>query len=305
MSNNITLTNGIRTNLLALGNTKDNISMVQSHLSTGLSVSNPIDDAFKYFSAKSLNDRATDMGVRKDAIDQAVSTVTVASNALSGLETLTQQMKGIMDSSRSGSATQRGSYETQLKTLSKQMKKLVNDASYNGQNLLNASTAVLDVYFSDKSSSKLSVQGVNFNMSMLFLKASGAIAGISGESGLDLASKLGNFSQALSAYQLSQASVLATYNSHTDTMENALDNTVQKIRAQSAILGNNVAILNVRLDFTKNYINTLSGGAEKLTVADLNAESAKLMSLNTRQQIGTSALSMANQADQGVLQLLR
>jgi len=305
MASGITLTNGIRTNLLALNNTKESIGMTQNRLSTGLAVSNPVDDAFKYFSAKSLSDRAGDLSTRKDAIDQGVSVVSTASTALTSMETLTQQMKGIVDSSRSGSATQRGSYETQLKTLSKQIGKLVNDASYNGQNLLNASTANLTVYFSDKSSSKLDVGGVNFNVSKLFLKASGSIAGISGVSSSDIASKLGNFSQALSAYQLSQASVLATYNSHADTMQTSLDNTVQKIRAQSAIMGNNVAILNVRLDFTKNYINTLQGGSDKMTVADLNSESAKLMSLNTRQSIATSALSMANQADQGVLQLLR
>jgi len=300
----VTLTNGIRTNLLALSNTKDQIGATQNKLSTGLAVSSPIDDAFKYFTSKSLSDRANDLSTRKDSIDQAVSVVSTASNALTSTESLVQQMKGIVDSSRSGTQTQRGSYEKQLKTLTQQIGKLINDASYNGQNLLNSSTANLSVYFSDKASSKLSVSGVNFNVSKLFQNSSNVSVNV-GISGSLVASKLGGFTIALSGYQLSQASVLAAFNSHADKMQTSLDNTVQKVRAQSAILGNNVAILNVRLDFTKNYMDTLQSGSQKLTVADLNSESAKLMSLNTRQSIATSALSMANQADQGVLQLLR
>lgn len=338
----VTLTNGIRTNLLALNNTKDQIGATQNKLSTGMAVSSPIDDAFKYFTSKSLSDRANDLSTRKDSIDQAVSVVTTASNALTSTESLLQQMKGIVDSSRSGTASQRASYGSQLQTLTSQIGKLINDASYNGQNLLNSSTANMTVYFSDKASSKLSVQGVNFNVSKLFVLAGGqglsklSAAGIAGYTtaaasaanalfaGASTAAKraatgakgvgisgsllllhLGLFSQKLSGYQLSQATVLAKFNSHADVMQTSLDSTIQKVRAQSAIMGNNVAVLNVRLDFTKNYMDTLQSGSQKLTVADLNTESAKLMSLNTRQSIATSALSMANQADQGVLQLLR
>jgi len=315
MSNNIVLSNSVRQNLLALSGTQKNIKSTEAHLSTGQAVSSPIDDAYKYFASKSLTDRANDLTTRKSQIQQGVSVVGAASNALTSTESLVQQMSGILDSARSGTGTQRASYSSQVNTLVNQIGKLVNDASYNGLNLVNSSTTSLTVYFSDKSDSKLNVKGVNFNVSKLFVNSVGAAVaalptGANYGSGASvgsnvLFSKLGSFSLALSSYSLSKASVLALFNSHADKMQTALDQTVQKVRAQSAVMGNNVAILNVRLDFTSNYIDTLQTGANNLTVADLNSESANLMSLNTRQSIATSALSMANQADQGILQLLR
>lgn len=303
---NIVLSNGIRDTLLSLSNTKSQVTTTQSHLSTGLTVASAIDDAVKFFTSKTLNDRASDMSAKKDSIDQAVSSVTTASNALTSIEGLLKQFKGVLDSARSGSQSQRASYQTQLKNLSMQMQNLVGDASYNGLNLVNSTASTLTVYFSDKSASNLKVQGVNMNVSKLFYSSSnGAIAGISKASSIGkLLSKLG-ITASLSTYTLSKASVLAKFNSHVDTAQTYLDATIQNVRAQSATMGGNVAILQVRLDFTKNYVNTLQGGAGKLTVADLNSESANMVSLQTRQSLGVQAMSMANQSDQAVLQLFR
>jgi flagellin-like hook-associated protein FlgL len=312
MSMNVSLTSNTRSNLLSLSDTKSKIATIQEHLTNNSSVNSPLDDAFKYFASKSLTDRADDLTTRKDQIKQGVSTVTAASNALTSTESFLQNMKGILDSTRSGTGTQRGSYQSQINTLVGQVSKLVNDANYNGLNLVNSSTASLTVYFSDKADSKLNVKGVNFNVSKLFVNSAGsALAALKNattmamSADLTLLSQMGGFSQALSAYQLSKATVLALFNSHADKMQNALDQTIQKVRAQTAVMGNNVAVLNVRLDFTSNYVKTLQTGASDLTSIDLTSESAKLMALNTRQSIGTSALSMANQADQSVLQLLR
>jgi flagellin len=300
----IPLTSGIRQNLLALTNTKSNIQGIQGHLATGLAVSSSIDDAVKYFTAKSLSDRATDLGARKDSIDQGISTVSTAATALTSVETLVQQMKGIVDSARSGSATQRKAYSTQLNSLSAQIQNLVSDASYKGLNLVNSSTSTLTVYFSDKAASNLKVTGVNFNASKLFVSVNGSVSlGVSKAS--KFVSRLGFGVGSLSAFQLSTAAVLASFNKMADAAQNYLDATIANVRAQSANMGSNVAILNVRLDFTKTYINDLQGGSDKLTVADLNSESANLVSLQTRQSLGIQSLSMANTADQAVLQLFR
>jgi len=299
---NIPLTAGIRQNLLALQSTKSNIQTIQGHLATGLDVASPIDNAVKYFEAKSLTDRATVLSSRKDSIDQGVSTVTTASDAMTSIEGLVQQMEGIVDSARSGSATQRKAYTTQLNSLSSQIQNLVADASYKGLNLVNSSTSTLTVYFSDKSTSNLKVTGVNFNASKLFVSTGGTQSlGVSKAS--HLVSHLGFTFASLSAYKLSMASALAKFNSRADAAQQYLDATVSNINAQAANMGSNVAILNVRLDFTKTYINDLQGGSDKLTVADLNTESANLVSLQTRQSLGIQSLSMANTSDQAVLQL--
>ena len=84
-----------------------------------------------------------------------------------------------------------------------------------------------------------------------------------------------------------------------------LDTSLTLLRTNAQTLGSNVALLQTRLDFTNEYVNKLEDGAAKLTLADINEEGANLLALQTRQQLGISALAFAGQAEQGVLSLFR
>jgi flagellin-like hook-associated protein FlgL len=84
-----------------------------------------------------------------------------------------------------------------------------------------------------------------------------------------------------------------------------LDAALTTLRSNAQTLGSNVALLQTRLDFTTDYVNKLEDGAAKLTLADINSEGANLLALQTRQQLGISALAFAGQAEQGVLSLFR
>lgn len=86
---------------------------------------------------------------------------------------------------------------------------------------------------------------------------------------------------------------------------NNLDNNLSTLRSVSQNLGTNVALLNTRLDFTKNYVDLLQAGSGKLTLADLNEEGANLLALQTRQQLGIQALSFAGQNEKSILSLFR
>ena len=77
------------------------------------------------------------------------------------------------------------------------------------------------------------------------------------------------------------------------------------LQSQASTLGANLAVVQNRQDFTKQMINVLDTGAANLTNADLNEEAANSQALSTRNSLGISALSLANQAQQGILQLLR
>ncbi len=90
-----------------------------------------------------------------------------------------------------------------------------------------------------------------------------------------------------------------------DALNTELDAALTTLRARTQTLGSNVALLQTRLDFTENYVNTLETGSGKLTLADLNEEGANLLALQTRQQLGISALAFAGQAEQGILGLFR
>ena len=85
----------------------------------------------------------------------------------------------------------------------------------------------------------------------------------------------------------------------------ALNTASITLRSQASAFGANLSIVQIRQDFNKNLINVLQTGSSNLTLADSNEEAANSQALSTRQSIATSALALANQSQQNVLQLLR
>jgi flagellin len=162
---------------------------------------------------------------------------------------------------------------TQYNALLAQIDQLAGDSSFNGINLLNGDQ--LKVVFNEKNTSSITIQGVTFN-----------------SVGLGLAQVVGT--AAGSGFQ-SNASVDATIT----TIQNALGT----LRSQASAFGSNLSTIQTRQDFTKNLVNTLQTGSDGLVLADTNAEGASLLALQTRQQLSTTALSLANQANQAVLRL--
>jgi flagellin len=106
---------------------------------------------------------------------------------------------------------------------------------------------------------------------------------------------------------------LANLKSGTDFIDNSATNNVianlssasTLLRTQASALGSNLSIVQIRQDFSKNLINVLQTGSSNLTLADTNEEAANSQALSTRQSIAVSALALANQSQQSVLQLLR
>lgn len=90
-----------------------------------------------------------------------------------------------------------------------------------------------------------------------------------------------------------------------DALIDSVKTSLSTVRSQSSVFGSNLSIVQNRQDFTKNMINTLQTGAANLTLADSNEEAANLLALQTRQSLSQQSLSLASQADQSVLQLLR
>ncbi|MCA6125479.1 flagellar protein [Bradyrhizobium sp. WSM 1704] len=146
------------------------------------------------------------------------------------------------------------------------------DASYNGINLLNGDQ--LKLTFNETGTSTLKIQGVTFNAAGLNLSKLTA--------GTDF---LDNASANATLKTLNTASGL--------------------LRTQASTLGSNLSIVQIRQDFSKNLINVLQTGSSNLTLADTNEEAANSQALSTRQSIAVSALALANQSQQSVLQLLR
>ena len=168
--------------------------------------------------------------------------------------------------------TNRRSFETDFNRLRTQIDELVADASYKGVNLLQANND-LTVFFNEGQTSSLTI-----NSRLLDTSAAGL-----------------NISEIVSKAWASDGSISAAIDQ--------LDQAVVTLRQQASTFGGNLSVVETRSDFTDNMINTLVTGASNLTVADTNEEGANLLALQTRQSLGTTALSLASQADQNVLQL--
>jgi len=296
----IALTAAQRTSLLSLQNTQSLSERTQTRLSTGRSVNGVVDDAVNYFRAKSLTDRASDFDLKKTEIDQGISALNTALGALESIDTLVKQMKGVVEAARSQSATERKSSTTQFEEIGKQIYQLVEDASYQGLNLISSTNSTLDVSFGTRTASKIQVAGIDLNETEG--DATNGMFSVGAFSGA------GNNIQ-VSAFGLSGGTftTFGTSNSQVsmaNDMIDILDKGISRLRGHAASLGSNVAILQTRLDFTTSYTNELTVGSDKLTLADLNEEGANLIALQTRQQLGIQSLSISGQQQQAVLGLI-
>ena len=170
------------------------------------------------------------------------------------------------------SQTIRANLVSQYNNVIQQITTTAQDSSFNGVNLLNGDT--LKLVFNETGKSTLSITGVTFNAVGL-----GLTTVVAGTDFLD--------------------------NASTNKVLDSLNNASSTLRSQASTFGSNLSIVQIRQDFSKNLINVLQTGASNLTLADTNEEAANSQALSTRQSIATSALSLANQSQQSVLQLLR
>jgi flagellin len=286
---NIVLGTATQQNLLALQNINTQLGTTQSHLATGNAVNSAIDDAVKYFQAQSLTSRAADLSTRKDAIDQGIQSLTAATNGISSVISILQQMEGIVNGASTQTAAQRASAATQFNTLGQQLSTLLNDSSYQGLNLVNSTASNLTLQFSITSTSKLKIQGQNLLFSKLVTGGKTLQLGSKAATGL-VSVKFSNVSNKISVFS---------------NAYNALQTAVFKAQAAAQTLGTNVNFLQTRLSFTQAYMTTLQSGASDLTVADVNQESTNLVTLQTRQQLAIQSLSIATQSEQAVLRLFQ
>jgi flagellin len=279
----IFLSSAIRTNLLSLQQTSDLIGRTQGRLSSGLEVQSALDDPVKFFTSKSLSDRATDINEKKSGVDQSVSTLHVAINAAESIDRILKQMKGILITAKAATSTEKAALQAQFASLSAQLNNFVADATYNGTNLIASTATIMTVQFSSLSTSRLNITGVELNVSIVLM---GGVA-------TDQASLVVN--------TLFTAALASDFDAGIARMDTAIDT----VRAAAKSLGSNVSLLQTRLDFSNLLTNTLTQGADKLRLADLNQEGANLVALQTRQQLGFQALAFAGQAEQAILTLFR
>ena len=269
----ITLTAGMRSNLIALQNTNRLMDSTQTKLSTGMKVNSALDDPVNFFKAKDHRDRAGDLSALKDGMGEAMKTIEASNTGIEGIYDLLDQMKSLATAAKTAATTDAAKTLTsQYYEVVSQLGKLANDANYGGINLLQGDSLTVD--FDEGGTNQLSIAGFT-------VSTSGAT--IAGET-------LGTSYCFMSAGQITSAI-------------GEIDDAVSALRTEAQKLSSNLSTIEVRADFTSNMINTLETGADNLTLADMNEEGANMLMLQTRQSLGTTSLSLSSQAAQSVLRL--
>jgi flagellin len=397
----IVLSASVRQNLLSLQSTASLLATTQNNLATGNKVNSALDNPTSYFTAQSLNNRASDINNLLDGIGNGVQVLQAANTGITSLQSLVDTAKSIANQvlqttvgySTKASATTTvgavgsaadlttgGTTTLQGKTViftpatgsavTLTFSNVAGAGNVNSLDALNAAigAAGIGVTASISGTGFLTFTSSNDNASQAITVAGGAAANTVQLTGTTVAAApvaavSDPASQAIRSNLVSQYNNIiaqitttaqdssfnginllngdnlkltfnetgkstlnitgVTYSatglgltsltSGTDFLDSSSANKAiaaisaasTTLRTEASALGSNLSIVQIRQDFSKNLINVLQTGSSNLTMADTNAEAANSQALSTRQSIAVSALALANQSQQSVLQLLR
>jgi len=268
--------------ILALQNlntTVNQLSTVQNRISTGLAVSSAKDNGGLWGIAQNSRASVAALDSVKQSLQRAQSTVDVAVSAGQTISDLLNQIKSkaLAGADTSLDSTSRKALNTDVTALIGQIQKIVATADFNGTNIIKTNGASIYALANASGSSKLTVQGLAL--------------GVSGS-----ASTTGITFTATASF--TTATTAATFLSLVNT-------SISQVNASVAKLGTGSNALATHLNFISNLQDSLTQGIGNLVDADVAKESANLTALQTKQQLGIQALSIANSSKSALLGLFR
>ncbi|MAI90530.1 flagellin [Ponticaulis sp.] len=261
--------------LQQLNSTNMALTETQERINTGLKVATAKDNGAIYAIAQGMRADLSGFGVVLDSLDRVGSTVDVSIAAGGAISDLLIDMKekALAASDETLTAAQRSAFSEDFKALRDQIDTIVGNAEFNGVNLINGSTAEITAFADADGNNNITVQDENLSLG-------GGVITIAATASLDTATN---------------ASALVS------TIETSLENLNQAL----ARLGTSSKSLDVHTEFVTSLRDSLEAGVGNLVDADMAKESAKLQALQTKQQLGVQALSIANQAPQIINQLFQ
>jgi flagellin len=275
--------NSINTNtgaMIALQNlnvTNSGLAVTQNRINTGMKVTSAKDNGAIWAIAQNSRADISSLDSVKDSLQRGQSTVDVAISAGETVSDLLNQMKAkaLAAADSSLDSTSRTAMNDDFKALRNQIAKTIASASFNGTNLIKTAAANLLALADSTGSSKLTVAA-----QAMGLGSTGALSGISATASFNTAGT---------------ASALVT----------ALTTAITNVNASVAKLGTGSKALQTHLDFIGKLQDTMTAGVGNLVDADVAKESATLQALQTKQQLGIQALSIANSSTSAMLSLFR
>ena len=319
MSDNVTLTASVRSNLLTLKSTAKQLASTTERLSSGKKVASAIDNPTNYFAAKNYTDESTNLTNRLDSMSEATQQINAADNGITQITSYLSQMEGVINDALSNTdSDKRTSLGSQYNELIVQIRDMANDSGYGGINLLKGNASSTIQFGVNSGDSTLTMQGFNISA------ATGDVSnGEVGSSGVQINGTA--YALTVDASGTNEVGIKSAGSNHAGTAsgnwelnwgatdyQSSLTGLLSSIEdfqgvldTQSSQLANNLSIITTRETFTDKKINILTEGASNLTSADLNTEGANLLSLQTSQSLAVQSLSLASSSASNVLSLIK
>jgi flagellin len=272
--------------LQSLNTTNAQLAATQKQISTGSRVADATDDGAAYAVAQSVR---SSVGALTTA-DQQLGTVQgLLSTTQSGLNNISNTMASMRDvlvnlSNGGNSTSQQASYVAQYKSLMTNVQTFIQDSSYSGKTLIGniaGSSGTYGTVTTVRNENGATYGLASSGMSVVY-------------HAITLTSVLAEHWATLAGSVSAVIAAGGTFLSNMDVVGSAL-NTV----------GSESNYVTNQMQFNSNKIDAMNTGLGSLVDADLAKESAQLQALQIRQQLGTQALSLANQAPQTLLSLFK
>jgi flagellin len=273
--NSVNTNIGAMVALQSLNKTGDDLAATQKRISTGFRVADAKDDGAAFAVAERIRGEIAattsaneQLGGTKGLLDVAQASLGVVSDTLEKVQSITVKLAGNL------TADEKTQYQAQIKQLTDSIKSVIQDASYNGTNVLNNPTTMANKVARNAAGDSFTFNGYSA-VTNIFDRVSGANAWTRGAAAAAL-TKGGAVTTAISN-TLTQLNNFGSYSNYVDS----------------------------QISYNKAKMDAQESGLGALVDADLAKESAKLQALQIRQQLGTQSLSIANQAPQTLLSLFR
>jgi flagellin len=258
-----------------LNQTQTELQTAQSHINSGLKVASAKDNGAVYAIAQNMRGNVAGYASVSDSLNRGVSTVDVAISAGQSISDLLNELKGKALAAADGSldTASRSALNADFTALRDQITTIVQNATFNGTNMVDGTTANFQALASADGTRKITVAGQTLSLS-------GAIVTVKTTSTISTQAKA--------------STMVATINS-----------SIQNVNSSLAKLASGVKKFSIQATFVSKLVDALNVGIGNLVDADMAVESAKLQSLQVKQQLGVQALSIANSAPSIALSLFR
>ena len=292
-----------------LAATQKSLAQVQNQISTGLKIASASDNAAYYSISTSLKTQTSNLSAVTDSLNLGASVLSTASAGLSNLTNILNKISTqIVAAQQSGS--DKAAIGTSIASLQNQLASAIGSASFNGVNLLDGTSTdakFVSTVTGTGSSSKVNYLSVDTTSTNFGSDAASSKFTI----GVAADTKTGTTAQTVDVYAFSSTDANAlTVSSTTDsqTLANyysAIGSALANVNTANESLGASQQNIDLQKTFIGSLSDSITTGVGSLVDADLNAASTRLSALQTQQQLGVQALSVANQNSQLILKLFQ